>query len=88
MVCHSSQGGDLHPRKEQVMGVGDERAGSLTTQRAVLVIALALFAGLLSIFVYWKPASGAANVPPRSSENLIQEKFAEFPFPGSRLNSA
>jgi glucose/arabinose dehydrogenase len=37
--------------------------GSLTGHRMVLVIALALFAGLLSIFVLWTPASGAATVP-------------------------
>jgi glucose/arabinose dehydrogenase len=37
--------------------------GSLTTQRIVLGVALALIASLLSIFVFWKPASGAATVP-------------------------
>lgn len=35
-------------------------SGSLTRHRMVLIVALALFAALLSIFVLWTPASGAA----------------------------
>jgi glucose/arabinose dehydrogenase len=37
---------------------------SLSTHRTILVTGLALFAGLSSIFVLWRPASGAANVLP------------------------
>jgi glucose/arabinose dehydrogenase len=37
--------------------------GSLTRHRMVPVVALALFAGLLPIFVLGKPVSGAATVP-------------------------
>ncbi len=46
-------------RAEKGIGLLD----SLSTHRTALATTLALFAGLLSIFVLWKPASGAANVP-------------------------
>ena len=38
-------------------------SGSPTRHRVVLILASALFAALLSIFVLWTPASGAATVP-------------------------
>lgn len=37
--------------------------GSLIGRRMALVAAKALFAGLLSIFVLWTPASRASTVP-------------------------
>jgi len=44
----------------------------LATHRTVLVTVLALLAGLSSIFLFWKPASGAANVP----EEFQDSQFA------------
>jgi glucose/arabinose dehydrogenase len=62
--------------------------GSLTTPRMVLVVALALLAGLLSIAVLWKPASAA--VPPTGFQDsqfvagLEQVTAMEFAPDGSK----
>jgi glucose/arabinose dehydrogenase len=45
--------------------------GSLTRQRMVLVVVLALLAGLSSIVVLWKPASAAATVPSGFQDSLF-----------------